>query len=164
MIAEIQQSSDTTYRVYDWGRLGLDGKPRALHIAKALDVSKTELKGEHGTVLPIAGKGADVEFLPACSMFATQRIRLRESCSFAHNGNSFSIIFCARGSLRLIADGEEVSLSTGATAVIPAAAEDFTMIGEGEIYRFFVPEIEADIVAPLRAAGYPTKEIAKLLY
>jgi mannose-6-phosphate isomerase len=39
LVADIQQNSDTTYRVYDWGRLGADGKPRALHIAKALDVS-----------------------------------------------------------------------------------------------------------------------------
>ena len=39
VVAEIQQNSDTTYRVHDWGRVGADGKPRALHIDKALDVS-----------------------------------------------------------------------------------------------------------------------------
>jgi mannose-6-phosphate isomerase len=38
VVAEIQQNSDTTYRVYDWGRVGADGKPRPLHIDKALDV------------------------------------------------------------------------------------------------------------------------------
>ena len=38
LIAEIQQNSNTTYRVYDWGRVGADGKPRPLHVDKALDV------------------------------------------------------------------------------------------------------------------------------
>jgi mannose-6-phosphate isomerase len=38
VVTEIQQNSDTTYRVYDWGRVGTDGKPRALHVEKALDV------------------------------------------------------------------------------------------------------------------------------
>ncbi|MBR4941320.1 MAG: class I mannose-6-phosphate isomerase, partial [Clostridia bacterium] len=45
VIAEIQQSSDSTYRVYDWGRMGLDGKPRQLHIEKAIDVSNTAWAG-----------------------------------------------------------------------------------------------------------------------
>lgn len=40
LIAEIQQNSNSTYRVYDYGRLGKDGKPRELHIQKAIDVSK----------------------------------------------------------------------------------------------------------------------------
>ncbi len=42
LIYEIQQSSDITYRLYDWGRMGLDGQPRALHIEKALQVAETE--------------------------------------------------------------------------------------------------------------------------
>ncbi len=164
VIAEIQQSSDTTYRVYDWGRLGLDGKPRALHIEKALDVSKTELKGELGAVLPIKTAGAEIEYLPACSMFATQRIRLHDRCEIAHSGDSFSIVFCAKGALTITADGGEVALSTGMTAVVPAAADGFTLCGNGEIYRFSVPNIDADIVAPLKNAGYADTEIQKLLY
>ena len=64
----------------------------------------------------------------------------------------------------ITADGGEVALSTGMTAVVPAAADGFTLCGDGEIYRFYVPNIDADIVAPLKNAGYADTEIQKLLY
>ena len=163
VIAEIQQSSDATYRVYDWGRLGLDGKPRPLHIAKALDVTDTSLKGERGAVLPVQCEGAEIDFLTACPFFAAQRIRLTGNSRMRTRGDSFSIVFCAGGSLTLSAAGGDVSMKTGTTAVIPAAADAFTLSGQAELYRFFVPDIEADIVLPLRNAGYREESIRKII-
>ncbi len=163
VIAEIQQSSDATYRVYDWGRLGLDGNPRPLHIAKALDVTNTALKGERGAALPMRTEGAEVEFLTACPLFAAQRIRLTDCCRIRTRGDSFSILFCASGSMELSTADGCVSMKTGMTAVVPAAADEFALSGRAEAYRFFVPDIEADIVRPLRGAGYADEAIQAIL-
>ena len=65
LIAEIQQNSDTTYRVYDFGRLGLDGKPRELHTDKAQQV--TNLKSSLGKEL------ADIDAGVCCEYFKTYR-------------------------------------------------------------------------------------------
>ena len=164
VIAEIQQSSDATYRVYDWGRMGLDGKPRQLHIAKALDVTNTALKGECSTPLTLDAGGAKIDMIKACPLFAAQRIRLADSCALNTNGDSFSILFCASGSLSVSTCDGAVTLEKGMTAVIPAAAHAFSLHGKAEAYRFFVPDIEKDIVQPLKAAGFPDEAIRPLLH
>lgn len=163
VIAEIQQSSDATYRVYDWGRMGLDGKPRQLHIEKALDVSRTDLKGENGAYLTVRDGETAVDYLTACSLFATQRIHLKGAYTVPANGASFSAVFCADGSLTVSDCDGSVTLQKGQTAVVPAAAGSFTVEGDAEAYRFFVPDLSADVVEPLRAAGFAEEDIRKII-
>jgi mannose-6-phosphate isomerase len=55
LILEIQQNSDTTYRVYDWGRVGLDGKPRAMHVEQSMASLEANTAGAPELVLPYAG-------------------------------------------------------------------------------------------------------------
>jgi mannose-6-phosphate isomerase len=72
VIFEVQQNSDTTYRVFDWNRLGLDGKPRALHVAESLDSINFD-DPEPGVAVP------DGETLAACEHFRVERWSLGES-------------------------------------------------------------------------------------
>ena len=77
VLAEIQQMSDATFRVHDWGRVGPDGKPRTLHPAEALE--STDFAA--GPVDPVAGRrepiaGGTRERLVACPYFALERLRL----------------------------------------------------------------------------------------
>jgi mannose-6-phosphate isomerase len=93
VILEIQQNSDTTYRVYDWGRLGLDGKPRALHVAQSLACLEAGL-----APAPKLLRAAGV--LVQCREFTLRRQDLRpgETLSFAR-GQQARILSVAAGEL-----------------------------------------------------------------
>ncbi len=89
LIFEIQQNSDTTYRVFDWNRVGLDGKPRELHIEPCLvsiDFSDFE---------PSLGQAAG-EVIASCHHFHVERWSLRESRP-AHNQRQFAVFQCVTG-------------------------------------------------------------------
>lgn len=84
VIAEIQQNSNTTYRVYDWNRLGADGKPRALHVDRALDVINYDQVAPR---LPEAragknGMGWSCELLCQNRYFTTERYRMAPGAQY----------------------------------------------------------------------------------
>lgn len=72
LIAEIQQASDTTFRLYDWNRVGPDGKPRALHIAQSLDAIDFDAGPIHAQIPQATGRPG-VERLVACDKFVLDR-------------------------------------------------------------------------------------------
>ena len=75
LIAEIQQASDTTYRLFDWNRVDRDGKPRALHIEQALEMIDFN-RGPVNPVRPVATEKSGVERLVACDKFVLDRWQL----------------------------------------------------------------------------------------
>jgi mannose-6-phosphate isomerase len=112
VIVEIQQNSDTTYRVFDWNRTGLDGKPRALHVAesmRSIDFADAE---------PQLQK-AEGETLVACDYFEVQRWNLDAPREAAPKGD-FAVITCLSGSVRC--GGE--TYGPGQFFLVPAALED----------------------------------------
>ena len=110
LIAEIQQNSNCTYRVYDYGRLGADGKPRQLHIEKALDVTKTE------PASPVDFGGENV--LADCKYFNSKL--LSGPAEIEVDGESFSAILVIDGEGGLCAGGETLKLKTGDSIFLPA--------------------------------------------
>ncbi|MEE0928166.1 MAG: type I phosphomannose isomerase catalytic subunit [Acutalibacteraceae bacterium] len=78
LIAEIQQNSNTTYRVSDYGRLGADGKPRELHVKKALDVTKTEKPTiPYGAVGEVTQHSfGSIRSLAECEYFSVKSVKL----------------------------------------------------------------------------------------
>ena len=100
LIAEIQQNSNCTYRVYDYGRVGKDGKPRELHIEKAVDVSVTE-PPQYST--KPEGKeeqreGYVYQKLTACNLFSVDRYAVSESVSLSADAGSFHHLLMLDGS------------------------------------------------------------------
>ncbi len=122
LIAEIQQNSNTTYRVYDYGRVDKDGNPRQLHIDKALDVT---------TLAPpdtIQSEGGIEQFatyskkqLASCDYFTVYEYKLDGSMLFDHDGESFRCVLVTQGNLDIKTDNDVISLSAGQTAFIPAS-------------------------------------------
>jgi mannose-6-phosphate isomerase len=97
LILEIQQNSDTTYRVYDWGRMGLDGKPRQLHIAQSLrsiqwdDFEPAPIRGA-----PTSGTIAD------CEEFSIRRVVLGAGERYAiSSGEQPRLLSVVSGSVRV---------------------------------------------------------------
>lgn len=130
LIAEIQQNSNSTYRVYDYGRLGKDGKPRELHIQKAIDVSKTE-PAKYGTK-PFGKKekisGGTRQMLTECPLFSVYNYGLNGKVELNANEESFNHILIVDGSGKI--DGRE--FKKGDSFFVPANYGDYEIEGSGE--------------------------------
>lgn len=137
LIAEIQQNSNTTYRVYDYGRLGADGRPRALHIAQAQEVT-TLTPPTRGTCalarLPLAGQR--LELLAACDYFTVYHGALDGRLALTVDDTSFQAITVLAGTLALTApnatEERTLSIAKGETALLTASLGDYTITGSGE--------------------------------
>lgn len=139
IVAEIQQNSDTTYRIYDWGR------PRPLHIEKALDVF------DYGKVMPGATSpvkllddaGMKVELLATCEYFQTERITMQDGGAFfgLAEGQSFELFGVLQGEARIEWEGEPVELKAVDWALIPADLGEFQVVADETctLLRIFVP-------------------------
>ena len=121
LIAEVQQNSNTTYRVSDYGRLGADGKPRALHIEKALEVTNREKPtmpyGQTGEVIQ-TGKNT-VRRLAQCEFFTANLLKLEENCPIKTN-DSFVSLLILDGKACLTWENEKLNLSKGDSVFVPA--------------------------------------------
>ena len=144
MIYEVQQSSNTTYRIYDWGRVGHDGRPRETHLAQALRV--INWKDECAAVsrpLPMpAEPGNARERLVETPYFRIDRIRLGAPHPIRHAGASFHAIFCASGAMRISGAHGTDDIPLGASVLLPAALRDFTLeprAGGAEVLLVWVP-------------------------
>jgi mannose-6-phosphate isomerase len=126
-IAEIQQTSDLTYRIYDYGRMGLDGKPRQLHIPQAQQAVDYKVYGNYRTEYePVQDE--EVE-LVSCPYFTTSVLDL--TLPYAKDLSeldSFLTVMCLSGNGTLEVDGEEISIGQGETVLIPADADDVCFI------------------------------------
>jgi mannose-6-phosphate isomerase len=130
LIYEIQQSSDTTYRLYDWGRLGLDGQPRALHVDKALAVAQL---AQLPHITHIAGHDAAAPVVRS-RFFSTTLHRLGGEYPASVSGETndrFQILSPIRGAITVEGGGERVLLAQGETALLPAALGAYHLSADG---------------------------------
>ncbi len=130
LIYEIQQSSNITYRLYDWGRMGLDGQPRELHIEKGVSVSNVDS-------LPDVTRPKG-ELLVDGEYFQTVRHQLNDIKEIISTTTMFHSLTCIDGEIKVTSDGhEEILLYKGQTALIPSVVSEFAMAGTGTILRSY---------------------------
>lgn len=134
LIAEIQQSSNSTYRVYDFGRIGKDGKPRQLHIEKALAVTKLEPPTRKPE--PIAKLTCftdyDLTILAQCNLFNVSHFNLHGNCSLTASKDSFHAIIVLDGQIALTYGTDSFTINKGETVFIPADMGEYLLNGTGE--------------------------------
>ena len=119
LIAEIQQASDTTYRIFDWNRLDQDGNPRALHIQQALDVIDFQ-RGEVALQTPQSTTQAHVERIVQCDKFTLDRLSFDATVAIPEG--RFHIITVLESEVTVSGDPAEIPLKRGETCLIPACA------------------------------------------
>jgi mannose-6-phosphate isomerase len=146
VVAEIQQNSDTTYRVYDWGRVGADGKPRPLHVEKALDVI------DFGMVRPrasqpevIGGRRGVVRYeIARCPYFVVEKVEFERGGAYKGrcDGATFEIWGSVAGSVEVQWSGDPVTLDAVRFALLPAALGEFAVRASGPatVLRAYAPE------------------------
>lgn len=131
LLAEVQQNCNTTYRVYDYGRL-VDGKPRELHIEKALDVTNTlppvrsaEAEGKEEVI-----GDAKVQKLCSCEFFTMTSLKLNGKYEYNCDNSSFLSVLILDGSGSITAGNTAVSVKKGDSIFIPANSGNVVLSGE----------------------------------
>lgn len=125
VLYEVQQPVDLTYRIYDWGRLGLDGKPRPLHVDKAREALDPAAQPR----IARARAGGDRERLVSTRVFGVERWR----CHGRQRAEAGRLLLatCVEGRGAIAAGGGSVALERGRSCVIPAATKSVELEGEG---------------------------------
>jgi mannose-6-phosphate isomerase len=119
LIAEIQQASNTTFRVYDWGRVDKDGKSRPLHIEQAITVNDFS-RGPVSASAASPASDPNWQTIVNCDKFVMNKASLTSAVSVAGD-NRFHIIACTRGEVSIENDPSGVPLTIGQTVLLPAS-------------------------------------------
>jgi len=156
LIAEIQQNSDTTYRLFDWNRVDKNGNPRQLHIEKGVKVSDTSssLGLERTEALTYTDGDAERSMLAMCRYFAAERIGVKGNAKLDCDNTSFNIITVLDGEGEI--DG--VCAKAGDGFIVPAGYGKYSVSGSITVIRSFVPAIDAE-KERLMKAGFSAEAI-----
>ena len=131
VLAEVQQSSDTTYRVFDWNRMGLDGKPRALHIDEAMASIHFNEWGEPLAQQPLSGRNG-----VRCDYFSMETVALAgdDQAQFKAAGPLVIMCTAGEGELHIAAGTHGERARNGETVFIPASlSSTVTLTARGNI-------------------------------
>jgi mannose-6-phosphate isomerase len=129
ILLEIQQNSNTTYRVYDWDRLGANGKPRELHLDKALEV----IRWAAAPQAPLAPQPPErfgcntCQPIHSCPYFRVVRWELNGAQTLDTGHRSFAALFIVSGTVRVVCGSVAVDLPPGTSCLVPAAAGPYEL-------------------------------------
>ena len=133
-VAEIQQTSDITYRIYDYNRKDKNGKTRELHTAQAVDaINFADVQDDFRTAYDHV-QNEPVEVV-ACPYFTTSVYDMTEeiTCDYSEL-DSFVIFICVEGSCRLTDnENNEISLQAGETVLLPATTQNITIVPDQHV-------------------------------
>lgn len=135
VVAEIQQTSDVTYRIYDWDRVDANGNRRELHTELALDAinyrttpSKVDYKEEANKSVKVVD----------CPYFVTNIIALQETYIWKRTKQAFTVFMCTNGQFEMIVNGEILRFRMGDTILIPACIENLTLRGKATLLEISI--------------------------
>jgi len=141
LIAEIQQSSNTTYRVYDYNRTDKNGNKRELHIEKAIavtDIDAGEAQNRIGAEVDI--NGGKMRNLADCEFFRVEKYDLTSDTSLTNNHGGFEMLVFTEGSGSIDYAGSSWSFKNGDSFFVPAAIGKYTVSGGCTFLRSYIPQ------------------------
>ncbi|HET8521800.1 MAG TPA: type I phosphomannose isomerase catalytic subunit [Thermomicrobiales bacterium] len=166
MVYEVQQQSDITYRLDDWGRVDpVTGLSRELHLDKGLGVLKPELRPDAIPPVRLPSDAGLRFLLVACRKFAVERITLQAGDRIELRGRDTPQALTALCGIADIAGGGAAqSLRTGQTAVTPAGMRDITVRATepAVLLRAWIPDLLTDVIVPAMIAGASPQQVAAL--
>ena len=135
LLAEVQQNSNTTYRIYDYGRLGNDGKPRELHVDKAADVTKRcpPVIADSSYRKTEKFENATRAELTTCDLFTMYKLDVDGKYSAVADDESFVSLLCLEGEGKVTCGETTLSFVKGESVFIPASSGEYTIEGKLEI-------------------------------
>lgn len=134
-ICEIQQNSNTTYRVYDYGRVGKDGKPRELHVKKAIDVTNLEPVKERPRLDAVVDIFADTKarLLASCEYFTVYGLEVDGTSHLTAGMDSFQSFTVLEGQVTLKCGETELTFTKGESSFLPAGLGSYMLSGKASL-------------------------------
>ncbi len=135
LVAEIQQTSDITYRIYDFDRKDASGNKRELHTKLALEAinyNKIETKKRYNKINNISNEIVD------CKYFTTNFIPLDGTIKIRKSGETFTVYMCVDGDFEINYDNQNYQYKKGDTILIPAQMSDFEMSGKASLLEIYI--------------------------
>lgn len=151
VLIEIQQNSDLTYRLYDYNRLAPDGKPRPLHIEKALDVTDYSRRERHAKITGTKVRLADNSnktILPANKFFAVEVWEVNDTLVLESNTERFFVYTLIDGELTINFAGGKVFAQKGESVLIPAQLGQHTFGGKFKAIKSYAFDTYTDDFNP----------------
>ena len=137
-VVEVQQTSDITYRIYDWDRVDAEGKSRELHTALAVDAIDFEADAELLHRKYDLQQGGEAKVIES-NYFTMVLHDVAGAKTFDHSAlDSFVVYIALNGSVRLIADGNAESLEEGEVILIPAETSEILVEGDAKLMEVYI--------------------------
>ncbi len=166
VIYEVQQNSDTTFRIYDWDRLDASGKSRELHVDKAAQtINFTNENPYKSKPLSLKEEGFEREFLGATPFFLICRLKNFNGDARLDNKDKFQVLTVLEGHFEVKHGESKVSLNPGDSCLLPAVCQNTflkNVQGKGELLSSTVPDLAEDVWEPLSNAGFAEDEITRI--
>jgi len=164
LLVEVQQNSDTTYRVYDWDRVDENGKSRDLHIAKSIEVINFDSEKEPEKVRGIKMEFEDYQVVRyiANDYCAVDKIVLNGHLKHSTN-DKFHVFNVVEGSMKIKYRDMVVEMEAGESVLLPAVLGEYDMEGKGIILSSYIPCMYEDIYTELAREGHTVEEINKCM-
>ena len=157
MLAEIQQNSNTTYRIFDYNRKDDSGSFRPLQIDKALEVIDFDQrhKNEKANGIKVKiGNESSRTITVANKYFCLESFDIKEEIKQKASGETFLIYVFTEGIGSIIYDNDIINVKKGDSYLIPAEMGDFIISGCLKYIKSYIPDISKDIIKPLVGMGY----------
>jgi mannose-6-phosphate isomerase len=135
VVAEIQQTSDITYRLYDFDRTDADGNLRELHIDLALDAINYDKVETHKTYSKETNKSNEIVH---CPYFTTNYLPLDGTINVSKTSESFTVYMCTEGAFQLEYNKITYDYKKGDTVLIPAVMNRYTLIGTAVLLEIYI--------------------------
>jgi mannose-6-phosphate isomerase len=167
VLFEVEENSDLTYRLDDFGRLGLDGKPRPLHWQKGLDVTRVELPQYRNLPkLEFHEPYGLHRWVLACPYFALEELILTKIAPFAGSVERVETLSILSGEGRVETEAGWMAYRTGDTWVIPPGVGNYRLAPEERtrLLKFYVPHTDRDFRNPLAARGVSFDQIGRIVF
>jgi mannose-6-phosphate isomerase len=167
LLFEVEENSDLTYRLDDFGRPGLDGKPRPLHLEKGLEAIRPELPPQRD--LP------RVEFrepygtrrlVLASRYFALEELQVVHKTNFSSAPERVEVISLLEGEGRIENEAGWLAYRPGETWLIPPAAGRYRLVPgiDTKFLKFYVPDIDKDFREPMKRRGVSSEKIRQIVF
>ena len=165
VLFEAEQNSDLTYRLDDFGRVGLDGKPRPLHLDQGYEVARIEQPAHRNLPrVTVRESFGARRLVVACRHFAVEELVLRQAASFAGSPERVEGLSVFEGDGRVETPAGWLGYRAGDAWLIPPATRQYRLVpGEPtRLFRFYVPDIDRDfrhVLAKRRVSAAAIKKI-----
>jgi mannose-6-phosphate isomerase len=155
VLYEIQQPSNVTFRLDDWGRVDASGAARALHHGEGLALVDPRSRPQPISRVSLGDSAVERALLVATPWFALERIALAgDRAVRLAAAESPQVLTPVAGAVMLDASGWVASAATGETVILPAGqAAALSARRDSVVMRGWVPDLEREVIAPARAAG-----------